>query len=290
MNSNISGKKQNYRPLKRFGQHWLKSEKVLDKIILAAEIDKGSLAEDEVVSERILEIGAGTGILTRRLLEVSSAVISIEIDRNLCKKLLSKFGDFDNFLLLQGDFITLNIAELLEQFPPFQNPNKIVANIPYNITGLILEKIFGTIERPAVNNYESVVLLIQKEVGDRLVAKPGTKAYSGLSVRMQYLAHCELVCDVPSKAFYPPPKVDSVVVKLRPKIIDNPANNPQLLGTLIKLGFANRRKMLKNNLKSLITVEELTTILEKLAINPQSRAENLSVRDWIKLSNNFPQI
>lgn len=280
MNSNITKKKQ-YRPLKRFGQHWLKSEKVLDKIVLAAEISK---------SDRLLEIGAGTGILTSRLLEVSSAVTSVEIDRNLCKKLLSKFGDLDNFLLLQGDFITLNITELLQQFPKFQKPNKIVANIPYNITGLILEKIFGTIYQPTVTNYQSVVLLIQKEVGDRLLAKPGTKAYSALSVRMQYLAHCDLVCDVPSIAFYPPPKVDSVVVKLRPKLIDNPANNPQLLGTLIKLGFANRRKMLRNNLKSLIAVEELTTILENLAINPQSRAENLSVRDWINLSNNFPQI
>ena len=281
MNSNTTDKKTNYRPLKRFGQHWLKSEKVLDKIVLAAEISK---------SDRLLEIGAGTGILTSRLLEVSDAVTSVEIDRNLCKKLLYKFGDLDNFLLLQGDFISLNITELLQQFPKFQNPNKIVANIPYNITGLILEKIFGTIYQPVVTNYESIILLIQKEVGDRLVAKPGTKAYSALSVRMQYLAHCDLVCDVPAKAFSPPPKVDSVVVKLRPRIIDNPANNPQLLGTLIKLGFANRRKMLRNNLKSLITVEELTTILEKLAINPQSRAENLSVRDWINFSNNFPQL
>lgn len=281
MNLESAKKKQNYRPLKRFGQHWLKSEKVLDKIVLAAEISK---------SDRLLEIGAGTGILTSRLLEVSNAVTSVEIDRNLCKKLLYKFGKLDNFLLLQGDFISLNIAELLEQFPKFQNPNKIVANIPYNITGLILEKIFGTIYQPAVTNYESIILLIQKEVGDRLVAQPGTKAYSALSVRMQYLAHCDPVCDVPAKAFSPPPKVDSVVVKLRPRIIDNPANNPQLLGTLIKLGFANRRKMLRNNLKSLITVEELTTLIEKLAINPQSRAENLSVRDWINLSNNFPLI
>lgn len=281
MNSNTAKKKQNYRPLKRFGQHWLKSEKVLDKIVLAAEISK---------SDRLLEIGAGTGILTSRLLEVSDAVTSIEIDRHLCKKLLYKFGDLDNFLLLQGDFISLDIAELLQQFPKFQNPHKIVANIPYNITGLILEKIFGTIYQPTVTNYESVVLLIQKEVGDRLVAKPGTKAYSALSVRMQYLAHCDLVCDVPPIAFYPPPKVDSLVVKLRPRIIDNPANNPQLLGTLIKLGFANRRKMLRNNLKSLITVEELTSILEKLNINPQSRAENLSVRDWINFSNNLTQV
>lgn len=236
-----------------------------------------------------MEIGAGTGILTSRLLEESEAVTSVEIDRNLCKKLVRKFGELDNFLLLQGDFLNLDVTEALKSFPKFQNHNKVVANIPYNITGLILEKLFGTIYRPTVGNYESIVLLIQKEVGDRLVAKPATKAYSALSVRMQYLAHCDLVCDVPAKAFSPPPKIDSVVVKLRPKIIDNPADNPQLLGTLIKLGFGKRRKMLRNNLKSLRSIEELTTLLEKLAINPQSRAENLSVRDWINLSNNFPQ-
>lgn len=270
---------QQKKPLKRFGQHWLKSEKVLQKIIAAAELKS---------SDRVLEIGPGTGILTRSLLESSAAVTSVEIDRNLCKKLVHTFGDRDNFILLEGDFITLEIDKILQSFPKFQNHNKVVANIPYNITGLILEKLFGTIYEPAITNYESVVLLIQKEVGDRLVAKPSTKAYSALSVRMQYLANCELVCDVPAKAFYPPPKVDSVVVKLCPKIIDYPANNPQLLGQLIKLGFSSRRKMLKNNLKSLINPENLTILLEKIAIKPQSRAENLSVRDWISLSNNFP--
>ena len=280
MNQGITYKKKhNSRPLKKFGQHWLKSEKVLNKIVAAAQLK---------FSDRILEIGAGTGILTKHLLAVSEAVTSVEIDRNLSKKLVQKFGDLDNFLLLQGDFIELDIPKLLQQFPKFQNHNKVVANIPYNITGLIFKKLFGTIEKPTVNNYELVVLLIQKEVSDRLIAKPGTKAYSGLSVRMQYLADCELVCDVPAKAFYPPPKVDSVVVKLRPKIIDNPANNPQLLGTLIKLGFSSRRKMLRNNLKSLISLKDLTALLEKLEIDPQSRAENLSVRDWIDLSNSFP--
>lgn len=268
------------RPLKRFGQHWLKSEKALAKIVEAAQLQK---------SDRILEIGPGTGILTQRLLEVSEAVTSVEIDRNLSKKLVQKFGKLDNFILLEGDFLELDIPELLTPFPKFQDHNKVVANIPYNITGLILAKLFGTIYEPVNVSYDSVVLLIQKEVGDRLVAKPSTKAYSALSVRMQYLTECEFICDVPAKAFYPPPKVDSVVVRLRPKVIDHPAQKPQLLGTLIKLGFTSRRKMLKNNLKSLISVEELSKTLEKLQINPQARAENLSVRNWIDLSNSFSE-
>ncbi len=267
------------RTKKRFGQHWLQSDKVLDQIVVAAELTS---------SDRVLEIGPGTGILTRRLLGTAESVLAVEIDRYLCKKLTKKFKDYHNFLLLQGDFLTLDIAQLVQPFPLFQNQNKIVANIPYNITGLILEKLLGTISQPNITNYESIVLLIQKEVGDRLTAIPSTKEYGALSVRIQYLASCESICHVPAKAFYPPPKVDSVVVRLRPHTLSHPAKNPRQLETLVKLGFSSRRKMLRNNLKSIIEVDDLNNLLEKLEINPQSRAEDLSLEDWIRLSNDFP--
>ncbi len=266
------------RPRKKFGQHWLNSDKVLDEIIAAAKLKP---------TDRILEIGTGTGILTRRLLPEVAALVSVEIDRDLCKKLVKKFGDIDNFILLQGDFLDLDISELLKDFTEFQNPNKVVANIPYNITGLILEKLLGNISQPAISNYESIVLLVQKEVGERLVAVPGTKAYSSLSVKIQYLADCELICNVPAKAFYPPPKVDSVVVKLCPRTIKKTVDNIRQLETFIKLGFGNKRKMLRNNLKSLIDLEEINNILENLNINPQARAENLSLDDWINFSNSY---
>ncbi len=274
MNKNSSS-----RTKKRFGQHWLQSDKVLDQIVIAAELKS---------SDRVLEIGPGTGILTRRLLGTAESVLAVEIDRYLCKKLTKKFKDYHNFLLLQGDFLTLDIAQLVQPFPLFQNQNKIVANIPYNITGLILEKLLGTISQPNITNYESIVLLIQKEVGDRLTAIPSTKEYGALSVRIQYLASCESICHVPAKAFYPPPKVDSVVVRLRPHTLSHPAKNPRQLETLVKLGFSSRRKMLRNNLKSIIEVDDLNNLLEKLEINPQSRAEDLSLEDWIRLSNDFP--
>ncbi len=267
------------RTKKRFGQHWLQSDKVLEQIAIAAELTS---------SDRVLEIGPGTGILTRRLLGTAESVLAVEIDRYLCKKLTKKFKDYHNFLLLQGDFLTLDIAQLVQPFPLFQNQNKIVANIPYNITGLILEKLLGTISQPNITNYESIVLLIQKEVGDRLTAIPSTKEYGALSVRIQYLASCESICHVPAKAFYPPPKVDSVVVRLRPHTLSHPAKNPRQLETLVKLGFSSRRKMLRNNLKSIIEVDDLNNLLEKLEINPQSRAEDLSLEDWIRLSNDFP--
>ncbi|ELS01263.1 dimethyladenosine transferase [Xenococcus sp. PCC 7305] len=272
-------KQYSSRTKKRFGQHWLQSDRVLDQIANAAELNS---------SDRILEIGPGTGVLTRRLLGSVDSVLAVEIDKYLCKKLTKKFQEYQNFLLLQGDFLALDIPELVKPFPLFQKQTKIVANIPYNITGLILEKLLGSISQPNTKDYESIVLLIQKEVGDRLTANPSTKEYGALSVRIQYLASCEKICDVPAKAFYPPPKVDSVVVRLRPHTLSNPAENVRQLETLVKLGFSSRRKMLRNNLKSVIEVDDLNNLLEKLDINPQSRAEDLSLENWISLSNSFP--
>lgn len=278
-----SGKKTtkrstSFRPRKQFGQHWLRDENILDRIIDAAELTK---------SDRVLEIGPGTGNLTTRLLSKVPALVSVEIDRDLCRKLVYKYGDRDNFLLIQNDFLKSDLASFLTDFPKFQRPNKVVANIPYNITGPIIEKLLGKIASPAAQQYESIVLLVQKEVGDRLVAVPGTKAYGALSIRVQYLASCELVCDVPASSFSPPPKVDSVVIKLRPRKLEYLADNPRQLETLIKLGFASRRKMLRNNLKSLIDTNDLNQILEQLNFNPQCRAEDLSLKDWILFSNNI---
>ena len=278
--------RSSFRPRKQFAQHWLRSETALEQIIEAAELDRGSESEG-TSGDRILEIGPGTGILTTRLLPQVASLVAVEIDRDLCQKLTRKLGDRDNFLLIQGDFLQLNLEELLADFPKFQNPNKVVANIPYNITGPIIEKLLGKIASPADKQYDSIVLLVQKEVGERLVATPGSKTFGALSIRVQYLASCELIYDVPAKAFYPPPKVDSAVVRLRPRLIENPAKNPRQLETLIKLGFANRRKMLRNNLKSIIDVDELNQLLATLNLNPQCRAEDLSLRDWITLSNSL---
>lgn len=268
----------NFRPRKQFGQHWLKNQKVLDQIINSAQLSK---------LDRVLEIGPGLGVLTERIFPYVDTLLSVEIDRDLCKKLVNKYGKIDNFLLLEGDFLELNLPEILQNFPKFNNYNKVVANIPYNITGPIIEKLLGRISKPAEKPLDSIVLLVQKEVGDRLVAVPNNKVYGALTVKVQYLADCEQVCDVPAKDFYPRPKVDSVVVKITPRNLDNPAHNPKFLDSLIKLGFASRRKMLKNNLKSIISPEKLTEVLTKLNINDQARAENLSLEDWIQLSNNL---
>lgn len=264
------------QPRKQFAQHWLRSEKALSKIVKSALLSP---------SDRLLEIGPGTGILTTQLLSVAQSVVAVEIDTDLCKNLVKRFGNKENFLLLQGDILTLDIATQLQDFANFQNPNKVVANIPYNITGPIVEQLLGTIAEPNPNPFQLIVLLVQKEVAQRITAHAGSKTFGALSVRVQYLADCEYICDVPAKAFYPPPKVDSAVIRLRPRPIEHPASNPAYLETLLKLGFASKRKMLRNNLQSVVSRDQLTQLLEQLEINPQVRAEDLSVEQWVNLAN-----
>jgi len=261
------------RPRKRFAQHWLRSDRALDRIVAAADLSAG---------DRVLEIGPGQGALTRRLLPLVS-VVAVEIDRDLCQQLVRRFGASENFLLLQGDCLQLDLGEQLAR-GGWSFPNKVVANIPYNITGPILELLLGTIAAPR-RDFETSVLLVQKEIGDRLAAEPGSKTYGALSVRVQYLARCEVVAAVPAKAFYPPPKVDSVVVRLRTRSFEQPARDPKHLATLVKLGFASRRKMLRNNLKSACDSAVLERSLKELNIDLQARAEALSVRQWVELSN-----
>jgi 16S rRNA (adenine1518-N6/adenine1519-N6)-dimethyltransferase len=261
---------------KQFGQHWLRNERVLDRIIQAANLTP---------LDRVLEIGPGTGILTRRLVSAASAVVAVEIDRDLCALLVKKMGNIDNFLLLENDFLNLDLEGTLTDFPNFQKTNKVVANIPYNITGPILEKLLGNILHPADRPFESIVLLVQKEVAERLYAKPSTKAFGALSIRVQYLAHCELVCPVLARDFSPPPKVDSAVVRLTPRKLDLAATSPKLLDNLVRLGFGTRRKMLRNNLQSALDREELIPLLEQLNLSAEVRAEDLSLEQWIQLSN-----
>ena len=266
------------RARKRFGQHWLKSDAVLKRIADAADLSKG---------DRILEIGPGQGALTRYLLPKAGAVAAVELDRDLCPRLVKKFGDRDNFLLLEGDILKLDWFQMLEDFPNpiFRNPNKVVANIPYNITGPILEHVLGRISTPRSQPFESIVLLVQQEVGRRLCAKPGHKAYSALSIKVGFLADCEYLFDVPAKAFSPPPKVMSAVVRITPRPFPEQPQDCDRLEKLLKQGFSMKRKMLRNNLKSWIEGDRLMEILEAIDVRPDARAENLSISDWIHLSD-----
>ncbi|MEM6836175.1 MAG: 16S rRNA (adenine(1518)-N(6)/adenine(1519)-N(6))-dimethyltransferase RsmA [Cyanobacteria bacterium P01_C01_bin.120] len=264
------------RPRKRFGQHWLKSDHILSQIIEAAALSAG---------DRVLEIGPGTGLLTQRLLTQAGQVVAIEIDRDLSRQLQQQFAEANNFRLLQGDILQLDWATVAAATDNGRLPNKVVANIPYYITGPILERLLGTIARPHLPPFTAIVLLVQKEIADRLCAKAGSKTVGGLTIRMQYLAECEVVCPVPAKAFQPPPKVASAVVRLRPRPFVQAADHPALLERLLKLGFGSKRKMLRNNLSPLIERSPLLDLLAELDIADNVRAEDLSVAEWVALSN-----
>jgi 16S rRNA (adenine1518-N6/adenine1519-N6)-dimethyltransferase len=260
---------------KRFGQHWLKSESVLANIIAAAELQ---------ASDRVLEIGPGTGILTQRMLPQVAELLAIEIDRDLSRRLRPQFADAANFQLIEGDILQLGWPQVAAAMPG-AFPNKVVANIPYYITGPILEKLLGTIAAPNPQPFDSIVLLVQQEIADRLCAAPGSKATGSLTVKVQYLADCEIICPVPPKAFQPPPKVMSAVIRLRPRPFPQVATDPALLERLLKLGFGSKRKMLRNNLSALIERSQLLELLATLEIAENVRAEDLSVSDWVALSN-----
>lgn len=240
--------------------------------------------------DRVLEIGPGLGVLTQRLIAAAQAVVAVEIDRDLCTQLVKKLGNHHNFLLLQDDFLAIDLDSQLAAWPNFQHPTKVVANIPYNITGPILEKLLGNIANPALRPFTSITLLVQKEVAARLTASPSSKAFGALTIRVQYLADCVLVCPVPARDFSPPPKVDSAAIHLTPRPYPIAARQPDWLDALVKMGFSSRRKMLRNNLQSAIDREQLGEILVGLGVSSAARAEDLSVHQWVELSNLLPRV
>ena len=266
------------RPRKRFGQHWLKDTSVHRAMIAAAGLDLEVMAGRSPLPDpppHVLEIGPGTGKLSRRLLAAGAEVIGVELDRDLCKVLRKNLGHEKRFTLVEGDV-------LREPLP--EGPRLVVANIPYNITSPILEKVLGSPEAP-VTQFECIVLLVQKELADRLSAEPGTKAYGAMSVRAQYLAECETVREVSRTAFQPPPKVESAIICLRPRAIAKPAQDPHWFAILVRQGFAMRRKTLANTLQSLAPKDAIYQALEAIGRDRLSRAEALTVADWVEFSD-----
>ncbi len=253
------------RAKKSFGQNWLVDETAVKKLIDSAELKKG---------ERVLEIGPGTGIITKALIDAGADVISIEFDHELIAPLQEKFGNA--FELIEGDALAL----LPDQYP--KKPYKLVSSIPYNITSDIL-KTFLTTPNPPV----MLCLVVQKEVAQRMCAKP--PQMSLLAVVCQLYAKCEYVDTIKAGAFRPIPKVDSAVVKLT----RYPSGHPSL-GSLdaeqviriAKLGFSSKRKQLQKNLASLPADKwsvDVKSTLQELGISQDVRAENLTVDEWIKL-------
>jgi len=262
------------RPRKSLAQYWLKREDILQKIVQAAELK---------ATDSVLEIGPGTGNLTRYLLPQVQGLLAVELDQQLIPFLHKKYDHHPHFWLIQKDILTLDLRAELQQNPTFPPPNKVVANIPYHITGPLLHYLLGSPSCPWPWPFERVVLLVQKEVAQRLTAQPGSKIFGALSVRIQYIAHCAWVCDVPASAFYPRPQVDSAVICLTPRSPDPMVREPQWFERWVQQGFSQRRKMLRNTLP--VAPEILTPLLTQLGYPETVRAEAITAPDWVRLCN-----
>jgi len=255
-----------HRPRKRFGQNFLHDQHVLDRIIAAADFQEG---------DRILEIGPGRGALTERLLATCLPVLAVEIDRDLGAALLAR--DEKNLDVKIGDVLRLDWAELLSN-PPY----KLIANLPYNISSQVL---FKALDHR--NAFRRLVLMFQKEVGDRLVAEEGTRSYGILSVLMQTWFRIERVVKVPPGAFHPPPRVDSVVLCLEP--LSEPRvvlHDEELYRKLVRGAFAQRRKTLRNSLRGAgWSVEQIDQAFAEVGIDPGRRGETLKIEEFGALAN-----
>lgn len=264
--------KYGIKPNKRMGQNFLIDDSVLEKIASAAK-----LSENDVV----LEIGPGTGILTFSMAKKVKKIITVEKDKNLVKILNNelRIKNIKNVEIIHSDI--LKIHNSLFQI---HDSYKLVANLPYYITSPIIRMFLE--DPPAGKKPELMILMVQKEVAERICAKPGQM--SVLSVAVQFYAHPEVISIVPKTSFYPQPKVDSAIIRIIPKRI-LPEIDTGKFFNLIRAGFSAKRKFLINNLSCKLQIAngELQIAFGRAEIDLKSRAENLSVEDWIKIYENI---
>lgn len=277
---------RSFHTKKNLGQHFLVNADSLNAIVESLELSD----QDEVV-----EIGPGIGFLTRLLCSKAGEVTAIELDRESIDYLKSlslpklniKHGDFLSYDINSGRFREPG-SQAWEESKK-EKKLKVVGNVPYQITGLILGHLLGEIGQPSSHlcRIDRIVLTIQKEVAERMVAKPGTKQYAQLSLLISYFCRAEIVQNLPASDFFPPPRVDSAVVKLLPLGESNlQCKNHRFLRRVIRAGFAQRRKMLRNALCSLgIDQEDLNRVFKELRFDPQIRAETLSLQQFAMLTD-----
>jgi 16S rRNA (adenine1518-N6/adenine1519-N6)-dimethyltransferase len=266
-------------PLKKsLGQNFLTDMPILNKIVAAAQLTKSSA---------VLEIGPGLGALTERLAAEVKKVVAVEIDPRLIPVLQQLFAAQANVKILHGDALQVDLAGILQQHLQEADTIHVVANLPYYAASPILIRLLE--ERLPLHN---IVIMMQKEVADRLVAKPGTKDYSSFTVLVQYFAAVEVVTPVPSHVFVPRPKVDSAVIKLTPR--ERPpvdVANEALFFKVVRASFAQRRKTLLNalhfHLLSAYPKKEVETWLWNKAIDPKRRGETLNLQEFATLANDI---
>lgn len=267
-------KKYNFRFQKKFGQNFLIDSHVLDKIITAADIK-----DDDM----ILEIGPGIGTLTQLLAYNARKVVIVEIDNNLIPILEYTLKDYDNVRIINEDILKLDIAKLVRE-ENNNRPIKVVANLPYYITTPI---IMGLFEKHVP--IESITVMIQKEVADRMSAGPGTKNYGALSLAVQYYSEPYLAANVPPNCFMPRPDVSSAVIRLTLVKDKVRVSNEETLFKLIKAAFAQRRKTFMNCLKNSdsfdLSKDEWETVFSKAGLPLNIRGETLTLEEFVQLTD-----
>jgi 16S rRNA (adenine1518-N6/adenine1519-N6)-dimethyltransferase len=260
------------RPQKELGQNFLVDGRVLGKILAAAEIG---------ATDTVLEIGPGLGTLTQALAEQARRVVAVEVDRQLVAILHDRLHAFPNVQVVSGDILELDIPDLVRGEPPAGSlPYKVVANIPYNITSAVLRYLLEGRVRP-----ELIVLMVQKEVAQRITARPGDMSL--LAVSVQFYGRPRIVQRVPARAFYPVPKVDSAIIRIDP--------HPQLavetqeveaFFDVVRAGFGQKRKQLRNSLQHGLGLPaaRVAQALEQAGVDGERRAQTLTLEEWVALS------
>ncbi|MBC2581274.1 16S rRNA (adenine(1518)-N(6)/adenine(1519)-N(6))-dimethyltransferase RsmA [Clostridium sp. DJ247] len=262
-------KKYEFKFSKSLGQNFLIDNSVLNDIVEGAEVN----SEDFVI-----EIGPGVGTLTKELLKKAKRVCAIELDSELIPILNEELKEFDNFQLIHKDALKIDFKEIIGD----EKSVKVVANLPYYVTTPIISKLLNEEYK-----FKSLTIMIQKEVGERIAAKPNTKEYGALSILVQYYCNTEVIRRVSPASFIPRPKVDSIVIRLdkfdipRVNVIDR-----ELFFKIVRNSFNMRRKTLWNALKGLkLTSEAMEGAFIKARIDPKRRGETLSIEEFAKLSD-----
>ena len=269
-------KKYGIRANKSLGQNFLISNEVVEKIINASDIKENDL---------VIEIGPGLGTLTKFLLQKAKKVLCVELDKKMIKILNDRFSDYNNFELINEDILKVNLKKIIEDNKKTEQIAnvKIVANLPYYITTPIIMKLLE--EKLDI---ESITVMIQKEVADRLIEIPGGKNTGAITYTVYYYCESEKIIEVPNNSFIPEPDVTSEVIKMN--LRKEPAvktQEPKIMFMIIKSAFMQRRKTLLNaltNTKVFINKNEGLNILKKLNLNENIRAEELSIQDFANIA------
>ncbi len=251
---------------KSLGQYFLQDENIIRKIVQLANIKK-----DDIV----LEIGPGLGALTRYILTCSNNVNVVEFDASVIDTLLQNCKKYGEPKVFNEDFLKFDLDIVRAKL---QQKLKLIGNLPYNISSPILFKVVEQSDK-----FIDAHFMLQKEVVERIISQPNSKIYGRLSVILQYHFDCSMILKIPPEVFYPQPKVDSAILRLKPKANKLVINDYVFFENIVKQSFAQRRKTLHNNLKGIL--KELDVDPSTLPVDTKLRAENLSMEDFVSLAN-----